>query len=66
MAVCMKCEREISLDEIGLYKKMINRGAKEFMCKDCLAKFLEIKPEILDKKIEEFRAMGCTLFAPKD
>lgn len=49
-------------DEIGLHKKLCNRGATEFMCIDCLAKHFEVAPELLHEKIEQFKKMGCTLF----
>lgn len=61
----MKCARELSGDEVGLHKKMINRGAAEFMCLSCLAKYFDCEEELLLKKAEQFRAQGCMLFAPK-
>lgn len=59
---CKNCGREIDRDEIGLTKKLINRGATEFYCIDCLAQKFEVTKEDLEKKIVEFREMGCTLF----
>lgn len=59
---CKECGREISRDEIGLTKKLINRGATEFYCINCLAQKFEVTKEELEKKIAEFREMGCTLF----
>ena len=64
MDECYQCGRELSGDEIGLHKKMINRGAEEFLCIDCLSELTGLKVETLRAKIEQFRAMGCTLFAP--
>lgn len=61
----MKCARDLSGDEIGLHKKMINRGATEYMCMSCLAKFYNCTEELLKQKMEQFRAQGCMLFAPK-
>ena len=34
---CKKCGRELTNDEIGIHKKMINRGDTEFFCLTCLA-----------------------------
>ncbi len=65
MAGCKNCGRALSGDEIGLTQKMINRGATEFMCITCLSKFFSCEEELLLKKIEEFRALGCMLFAKK-
>lgn len=65
MAKCMKCGREISGDEIGLHKKLINRGATEWMCITCLADFYKCTEDLLRDKMEQFREQGCMLFAPK-
>lgn len=62
MALCLKCARELTSDEIGLHKKMINRGATEFMCLSCLARYYDCSEELLLQKMEQFRAQGCTLF----
>ncbi len=64
MAACRACGRALTGDEIGMTKKMINRGAREFFCMDCLAAYHRVPVEALYKKLKEFRAMGCTLFAP--
>lgn len=61
----MKCGRELSADEIGLHKKMINRGAETFMCIDCLAAFFHCEVSLLEQKIEQFREQGCMLFPPR-
>ena len=54
MARCMQCQRELTGDEIGLHKKMINRGAAEFLCITCLAGVYHCEEELLRKKIEQF------------
>jgi len=45
--------------------KLIDRGAKEYLCLDCLAAFFSCDRELLLKKAEQFRKQGCTLF-PSD
>ena len=60
--VCFRCGAHLSNDEIGIYKKMINRGARECMCINCLSKELDVPAEALYERIEHFRRMGCTLF----
>ena len=65
MAACKNCGRELLGDEIGLTRKMINRGATEWMCLTCLSKFFNCDEALLKRKIEEFRSMGCSLFAKK-
>ena len=62
---CMQCGRDVTPDEIGMTKKMVNRGATRFFCMDCLAQYHGIPVENLYVKLEQFREDGCTLFAPK-
>ena len=59
---CRGCGTSLSPDEIGLTKKLINRGATEFFCLICLARHFEVTPDTLREKIREFREMGCALF----
>ena len=66
MAQCMQCGRELTGDEIGLHKKMINRGSTEFLCITCLAGVYHCEESLLERKIEQFRAQGCMLFAAKE
>ncbi len=65
MSVCKECGRAVTGDEIGLSKKLINRAATEYMCIDCLAAYFRVAPDLLREKIEQYRSMGCTLFASK-
>ena len=62
---CMQCGRVLTRDEIGLHKKMINRGATEFMCVTCLARHFEVTEADIEERIRHFKAMGCTLFEPQ-
>lgn len=65
MARCKTCGREVTGDEIGLTKKLVNRAATEYRCIDCLAAYFRVAPDLLREKIEQYRAMGCTLFSEK-
>ena len=60
--VCIKCGKGLKKVDIGLHKKMINRGAEHWMCVDCLGAHLGVAREERLKKAEEFKKMGCTLF----
>ena len=60
---CIRCGAPLTKDEIGLTKKLINRGCTEFLCYHCLAEHFQVTEDVLHQKVEEFRAMGCTLFA---
>ena len=62
LPACALCGASLSPDEIGLTKKLINRGAVTFFCLPCLARRFDVPEEALRAKIREFREMGCTLF----
>lgn len=62
MSVCFKCGKTLTPNEIGAHKKFINRGATEFLCINCLARRLDLDPAIIERKIEQFKKQGCTLF----
>lgn len=66
MACCQKCRRELSGDEIGLHKKLVNRGAQEYLCLACLAEYFRCDPALLQEKIRQFRRMGCLLFSRQE
>lgn len=59
---CIRCGRALTYEDIGFHRKMVNRGAKEFMCIPCLAQHFGISVEKCHEMIERFRAQGCTLF----
>ena len=61
---CVRCGAVLSKDETALTRKLINRGATEFFCLSCLADHFQLSEDILRKKIDEFKAMGCNLFDP--
>ena len=62
MSKCRRCGAELSSDEIAIYKKLINRGAEEYLCIPCLAEELKISEDEIRKKIEQFKKARCTLF----
>ncbi len=59
---CIKCSCTLKNIDVGLHKKMINRGSTEFMCIDCLSKYIGVSKEELLRKAEYFKKMGCVLF----
>ena len=62
MSNCKKCGKELSGNDIGLTKKLINRGSTEFLCINCIAEKFDCSKELLEEKIKKFKESGCTLF----
>lgn len=60
---CKICNKELSEDEVAVTKKMINRGAVEYLCIACLASHFQVEKEDIVKRIEYYKEEGCTLFA---
>lgn len=62
-ATCVACGKPaLSRDEIGINKKLLGERVEHFYCLDCLAEYLEVTPQDILDKIEEFKEEGCTLF----
>ncbi|MDR3313358.1 MAG: hypothetical protein LBS96_02745 [Oscillospiraceae bacterium] len=62
MSKCCECGAELSRDEIGLSKKLINRDGKRLKCIGCLASHYQVSEQRLHAMIAQFRAQGCTAF----
>lgn len=63
MATCYVCGKEdLTKDEIGLSKKLINMKYSTFYCLSCLAEHLEVTEDDLLEKIDDFKNEGCELF----
>ncbi len=63
MSNCASCGRKLTNDEIGITKKLINRGTDTFYCVTCLSKMFKVDESLIYDKIEHFRRQGCILFA---
>ena len=61
---CKSCGARLSNDEKAIFKRLVDRGApdEECVCKSCLAELLGVTVDAIDKKIEHFKSIGCTLF----
>ncbi len=60
---CSKCGAPLGPDDIAIYKKLVFRGAEEFLCIDCLAAYFQVPREEIEKRIRYYRESGqCTLF----
>lgn len=62
MAGCIQCGKSLTYNEIGATKKFLNRGSREFLCFRCLGDKLNLAQEDMERKIEEFKLQGCSLF----
>jgi len=60
--VCINCGKLLFRLDKALHRKLISRGAEEFMCKHCLAEYFHTTEAHLDELAEYYRKEGCTLF----
>ncbi|MBB2184052.1 hypothetical protein H0486_14320 [Lachnospiraceae bacterium MD1] len=59
---CMQCNKKLERDEKAIYRRLVNRGAREYLCIPCLARYFKCSEEDIKKRIVQLKAMGCTLF----
>lgn len=60
---CSVCGKEnLSKNEVGLTRKLLNKDARRFYCLACLAEYLEVEADFLLEKVKEFKEQGCKLF----
>lgn len=60
---CKQCGGPLGGDDIAIYKKLVNRGAEDFLCIGCLAAFYRVPREEIEKRIRWYRESGqCVLF----
>ena len=60
---CVSCGKtSLIRNEIGINKKLLGEDVEKFYCLDCLAEYLEVTPQDILDKIEEFKEDGCKLF----
>ena len=61
---CYSCQKEIDTVDIGAHRKLIDKCASRYMCRDCLSRELGWSREYLDGVIKMYRQRGCMLFPP--
>ena len=59
---CFSCGKKLTGDDIGMYRKAVNREAEECLCLDCLAKRYHVTRKYFEEKIAFLKASGCFLF----
>lgn len=62
MELCNTCKKIVIKDDVALCKKLLGKKTKQFLCRECLASFLNTDVETLTEKIEQYKEEGCTLF----
>ena len=60
---CRTCGAELGDDDREIYRKLVYRGAEDFLCISCLADYFKCPKEAIEKRIQYYRESGeCTLF----
>ena len=60
---CIACGKNpLTKNEVGITKKLLGTRSENFYCVECLADFLEVEPQDILDKIEDFKHDGCKLF----
>ncbi len=60
---CISCgKKPLEKNEVGINQKLLGSEVEQFYCLDCLADYLEVEPQDILDKIEEFKSEGCKLF----
>ena len=59
---CAQCGQVLTSDEIGLSRKLINRGTTMFFCLRCMCVRFSTDEKTLGDMIERFRNAGCAMF----
>ena len=62
MLLCKSCGEKVNARDAALTKKLINRGAEEFLCAECLALKFKLDKAELIRMAEQFKKAGCMLF----
>ena len=60
--LCTACRKPVTSDERAMTRKLINRGATQYLCLPCLARRFDATLGELLERMQAFKDMGCTLF----
>lgn len=64
--LCMNCGAALSGDDVGMYRKAVNKEAEHCLCLDCLAAKYRVSRAYFEEKIAFLRKNGCLLFPPEN
>ncbi len=62
MSNCQNCTKTISTNEVGISLRLLGRDGRRILCRECLSQELKVDPQLIDRKIEQFKRQGCPLF----
>ncbi len=62
MSCCHHCEKKLHTNEIAISMRLLGKDGRCLLCRDCLAAQFKVEPEVIDRKIQQFKALGCPLF----
>lgn len=62
MRQCQTCNRELTTNEIGISMRLLGKDGKRLLCRQCLAQELNVDIAVIEKKIQQYKKMGCPLF----
>jgi biotin operon repressor len=60
---CKECNKKLEGDEISIYRRLVCRGANEYLCIECLSKHFKCSRDLILERISHFKEIGCTLFS---
>ena len=63
---CIRCGKVLDGDDIGAYRKFVDRTALSFLCVPCLSVKAGKPESYLREKILYLKKSGCTLFPPEE
>ena len=62
MKKCCQCDRELTVKDLGLHRKFVDRRAQEFLCAACLAKKFGVTEQQMLDLADRLIETGCGLF----
>lgn len=64
--LCMRCGAHLTGDDVGMYRKAVDKEAEYCLCLDCLSEKYRVSRAYFEEKIAFLRKNGCQLFPPEN
>ena len=62
MHYCHNCEKELHTNEIAISMRLLGKDGRRLLCRDCIAAEFKVSSDVIDRKIQQFKSLGCPLF----